>query len=176
LTKTLELRATQVGFAGETGTIWTCRRDGSWTASTVFNEDSKPNRSGKLTNEQLKRLATVLARHQFLALPDQLGTEPDVNPASVSISFGKKQTTCTFDPVQTLQTAKPKEAVPEEARAWDDFIAIEGAVRSLMSPPAEDVRQRSEADEASGIPSDAETRLEPDGLRKQPGISGSAER
>jgi hypothetical protein len=120
----LTLRDSQGGFAGYSGELWTISPDGHFTIAHFLNDKTaEPNWKRDLSPEQLKSLAQVLCRNHFLQLPNELGSKPEVNPHSLTLSFGKKQATLVFpagDP--------PHEITDPASRR---FIAIVSALRDL---------------------------------------------
>ncbi len=86
------LRDSQSGFAGNSGTIWTIEANGAWRSQTFLNANVRmPEHEGRFTKEQLATLARHLAQRDLLGLPDSIGVSPNVNPHTISVSFGKKE-------------------------------------------------------------------------------------
>ncbi len=90
----LTLRDSQGGFAGYSGELWTITPDGHFTIAHFLNDKTDaPYWQGNLTQAELKSLAHALCTNHFLQLPASLGGEPKVNPHSLTLSFGTKQST-----------------------------------------------------------------------------------
>lgn len=95
----LELRESQSGFAGVTGTRWTIAPDGRWTRAGFINDQVRPpDRQGRLSGQQLAELAGRLAQQGFTALPARLGQPPPINPRTLSIRFGTDETALVLHP------------------------------------------------------------------------------
>jgi hypothetical protein len=92
LKERLEVRETQSGFAGVTGTYWVIEPDGSWSTGQVMSwvkgGKGAPSATGKLTAAQLAELAKALARHDLARLPHD--GRPGGNPHVVTIRFGER--------------------------------------------------------------------------------------
>jgi len=97
----LKLREEQGGIApGLAGTVWTIKPDGHWQMTYFRTVDGKeqtlpaPRRQGILSQEQLTRIAEVLAEQNFHAIPERLGPDPEpgagVNPHRYILDFGDK--------------------------------------------------------------------------------------
>lgn len=85
----LELRESQSGFAGVTGTVWTVEPGGCWSRAAFLNDRVRPpEQRGRLSGKLLAELAGLLRDHGFAALPTQTGVPPPVNPHTRSIRFG----------------------------------------------------------------------------------------
>lgn len=99
LQSSLTLRDSQGGFAGYSGEVWTITPDGHFTIAHFLNDKvAEPSWQRDLSPSELKSLARVLCKNHFLGLPDSLGGEPKINPHSLTLSFGEKQTTLVLPP------------------------------------------------------------------------------
>ena len=92
LSAPLVVKDLQGGFAGETGRVWTISPDGGYTvARQIGLKVLEPDQQGRLTPEQWAQLKTLLDRMAVMALPPQLGGEPQVNAHRITISYGGMQ-------------------------------------------------------------------------------------
>jgi len=99
----LTLRDSQGGFAGYSGEVLTITPDGHFTIAHFLNDKiAEPHWQRDLTPAELKALAQVLCKNHFLKLPDSLGSEPKVNPHSLTLAFGTKQTTLVLPPASSI--------------------------------------------------------------------------
>ena len=74
LTAPLIVKDIQGGFVGQTGTVWTVAPDCSFTvARQTGPKTADPHKQGRLTPDQEKRLAALLARIELAALPSSSG-------------------------------------------------------------------------------------------------------
>jgi hypothetical protein len=95
----LVVKDLQSGFAGETGRVWTISPDGSYTvARQIGLKVLEPDQQGRLTPEQWTQLRTLLDRMAVMALPRQLGGEPQVNARRITISYGGMQSVLNLPP------------------------------------------------------------------------------
>ena len=124
LQSSLTLRDSQGGFAGYSGEVWTIAPDGHFTIAHFLNDKiAAPHRQRDLSLAELKSLARVLCKNHLLQLPDSLGSEPKVNPHSLNLSFGTKQTTLVLPP-----GTSPDEVSDPASR---NIIAVVNALRQL---------------------------------------------
>jgi hypothetical protein len=99
LSRVLEFRDGQSGFAGMTGTAWRVEPDGSCTVATFLNEKlQKTLRGGKLSEKQLAALAGHLAALDVAGLPNELGGFTGANPQVFALRFGDQTATATVAP------------------------------------------------------------------------------
>ncbi len=133
LQSTLTLRDSQGGFAGYSGEVWTITPNGHFTIAHFLNDRiAEPRWQRDLSQSELKSLARVLCKSHFLELPDSLGSEPKVNPHSLTLSFGKKQTTLVLP---AGKSSDEMTAPPENAQAWRNFAAVVKALQALAKNP-----------------------------------------
>jgi hypothetical protein len=96
LTAPLILKDLQGGFVGQTGTVWTIAPDCSFTVARQTGPNTAdPHKHGRLTPDQRKRLAALLARIELAAPPKQLGDAPQPNAHQITVSYG--QTRCVLN-------------------------------------------------------------------------------
>jgi hypothetical protein len=99
LSAPLVMQDLRSGFAGETGRVWTILPDGSYTvARQIGLKVLEPDQQGRLTPEQWAQLKTLLDRMALMALPRQLGGEPQVNARRITLSYGGKQSVLNLPP------------------------------------------------------------------------------
>jgi hypothetical protein len=96
----LQLREEQGGIAGTSVSTWTVEPSGPWSYTEALVRggkevpESRSEKKGTLTQEQLASLARVLAAEDLAGLPAQIGAEPSgVNPHSYTLTFGKVRST-----------------------------------------------------------------------------------
>jgi hypothetical protein len=129
LTAPLTVRDEERGFGVFWGTVWTVNQDGSWTSSRIERNIPYARGQGKLTADELKKLAKVLAEADPLTLPN-VG-QPVVNPHVVTVSFGPQTASLTFGVDQKLTPVNPAQPAPDFIGR---FSAVQSAVRSLIEP------------------------------------------
>lgn len=101
----LTLRDSQGGFAGFSGELWTLTPDGHFTIAHFLNDKTEaPYWQSDLSQAELKSVAQALSANRFLQLPASLGGEPKVNPHSLTLSFGNKQSTLALPPGEATGT------------------------------------------------------------------------
>ena len=99
LSAPLVLKDTQSGFAGETGNVWTIAPDCSFTvARQVGLNVLEPHKQGHLTAQQRTQLKEMLDRMTATALPEQLGSGPQVNARRITLAYGGKQSVLSLPP------------------------------------------------------------------------------
>ena len=99
LSAPLTLKDTQVGFAGETGTVWTITPDCCYTiARQIGLKTLDPYKQGRLTPEQQGQLKDLLDRIVAAGLPQQLGAGPQVNARRITLSYDGKDSVLTLAP------------------------------------------------------------------------------
>ena len=124
LTRALEVRDVQGGFAGFTGRVWTVDPAGRWTTGRVFNQKIDVEKKGELTKEQLAALAKELARHDLANLKSE--GKPTTNPHVVTIKFGDREATLNLGAGQPLPKPDPK------GGAAGRYAGIVKAVEALL--------------------------------------------
>ena len=91
MTAPLIVKDLQGGFVGQTGTVWTVAPDCSFTVARQTGPNTAdPHKQGRLTPEQEKRLARLLARIELASLPEQLGGAPQANAHQITVSHGQR--------------------------------------------------------------------------------------
>jgi len=99
LSAPLVLKDTQSGFAGETGNVWTIAPDCSFTvARQVGLNVLEPHKKGQLTAQQRKQLKEMMDRMTATALPEQLGSGPQVNARRITLAYGGQQSVLSLPP------------------------------------------------------------------------------
>jgi hypothetical protein len=99
LSAPLVLKDTQSGFAGETGNVWTIAPDCSFTvARQVGLSVLPPHKQGQLTAQQRTQLKEFLDRMTATALPEQVGSGPQVNARRITLDYGGKQSVLSLPP------------------------------------------------------------------------------
>jgi hypothetical protein len=99
LTVPLILKDLQGGFVGQTGTVWTIAPDCSFTvARQTGPSTAAPHKHGRLTPDQEKRLAALLARIELASLPEQLGGVPQPNAHQITVSCGRMHCVLNLPP------------------------------------------------------------------------------
>lgn len=127
----LILRDSQTGFAGESGQLWTVEPDGSWRRQSFLNQMVRePDRRGRFTEDQLRALASALAKYDLPGLPERIGKDPGVNPHVFAISFGKQQTALVGQGGATLPAADPQNAEAPAQRFAELVRVLRRAMQS----------------------------------------------
>ena len=117
MTAPLILKDLQGGFVGQTGTVWTIAPDCSFTvARQTGPSTADPHKHGRLTPDQEKRLAALLARIELASLPEQLGGAPQPNAHQITVSYG--QTLCVLNLPPAGGGADPRHATADPRAAW----------------------------------------------------------
>jgi hypothetical protein len=106
--KRLEVKLTQSGFAGESGSLWIIQPSGKWSRQDIVASEVQPVESqntGVLTKEQLDQLSRVLQQNDVGSLPERLGTNTRANPRRLAIQWGDKRievvTPADIDPLRS---------------------------------------------------------------------------
>lgn len=129
-TQTLVFRDGQYGFAGESGMQWTIEQDGAWKRQPFLNQDVRdPEAHGHLSAEEIKSLAGILAKHDLLGLPAELGQKPGVNPHVFALMFGNEKRSLTAIPGGTLPESDAQRPDAPEQR----FAAIARAIMKSLT-------------------------------------------
>jgi hypothetical protein len=132
LSAPLVVKDIQSGFAGETGKVWTILPDGSYTvARQIGLKVLEPDQQGRLTPEQWAQLKTLLDRMALMALPRQLGGEPQVNTRRITLSYGGKQSVLNLPPAGA-DPSGPRSAAGDDPTCLvlelaDDLRAMTGS-------------------------------------------------
>jgi hypothetical protein len=117
LTAPLILKDLQGGFVGQTGTVWTVAPDCSFTVSRQTGpKTADPHKQGRLTLDQEKRLAALLARNELAALPKQLGGVPQANAHQITVSYGQMR--CVLNLPPAGGSADPRRVSADPLAAW----------------------------------------------------------
>ncbi|MCK9913687.1 hypothetical protein MXD81_31345 [Microbacteriaceae bacterium K1510] len=90
----LEIRHTQSGIAGESGTQWTILPTGQWNVQRI--ESGKPvatHASGSLQPDQIETLKKVLNANHPSDLPATIGGYARANPQKITIRYGDHSST-----------------------------------------------------------------------------------
>jgi hypothetical protein len=99
LSAPLVLKDTQSGVAGETGNVWTIAPDCSFTvARQVGLNLLQPHKQGQLAPQQRLQLKQMMDRMAATALPQELGSGPQVNARRITLAYGGKQSVLTLPP------------------------------------------------------------------------------
>src|SRR4029077_4291641 len=128
----LVLKDTQSGFAGETGNVWTIAPDCSFTvARQVGLNVLQPHKQGQLNAQQRTELKEMLDRMTATALPEQLGSGPQVNPRRITLAYGGKQSVLVWPPgggdLGTLRAAAVDDATRLMLDVADQLKAMSGS-------------------------------------------------
>jgi len=116
LTAPLILKDLQGGFVGQTGTVWTIAPDCSFTvARQTGPSTAAPHKHGRLTSDQEKRLAALLARIDLASLPEQLGGVPQPNAHQITVSCGRMH--CVLNLPPAGGGAEPRHATADPLAA-----------------------------------------------------------
>ena len=132
LSAPLVLKDTQSGFAGETGNVWTIAPDCSFTvARQVGLSILDPHKKGQLTPQQQTQLKEMLDRMTATALPEQLGSGPQVNARRITLAYGGKQSVLSLPPgggdLSTLRAAAGDDATRLMLDVADRLKAMAGS-------------------------------------------------
>lgn len=134
--KDLEVRLTQSGFAGESGSLWTIEPSGRWSRQEIAGGEVQPvegQSTGVLDSRQMDRLLEVLRQNDFETLPDKVGSNARANPRRLTISWGEKRveivTSAGVDP-----TAAPPAESSDGERPESRAAAIARTVQELTEP------------------------------------------
>jgi hypothetical protein len=132
LSAPLELKVSQSGFAGVTGTVTTIEPDGTYRVSGFVNDMTRPPESeGKLQPEALDELARSLESRDFARLPAELGETPPVNAKTLTLRYGGHSTTLSLPPGTDLPAGTAARAGGPEG----DFAAIVQSIREAVGDP-----------------------------------------
>lgn len=123
----IELRDAQEGFVGVTGSVLTVEPDGSWHVARFLKEpgkeeEVKQTRSGKLTREQLSKLAQELSVKRYKELPAAIGNNPKINRHIFTIRFGEDAKNMFLRGRESIEEASPPRGDQEDA--WVRFSQI----------------------------------------------------
>ncbi|HSK39108.1 MAG TPA: hypothetical protein VK943_05005 [Arenibaculum sp.] len=130
LSAPLELKVSQAGFAGITGTVTTIEPDGGYRVSTFVNEMVRPPESeGRLPPEALQAIVRSLEAQDFSRLPDEMGEPPPVNAKTVTLRYGDRSAAMVLEPGADLPAAAA--ASGPESR----FAAIVQSVTRAVDAP-----------------------------------------
>jgi hypothetical protein len=127
LSHALEIRDTQGGFAGFTGTYYKVEPNGTWSMGKVFQQKLTEEKNGMVGKQELTRLAQALAKFDLATLSSQ--GKQGTNPHVVSVKFGK------VDATLSLPTAAPLPKVDPNAKKLageQRFTGIIEAVKEAM--------------------------------------------
>jgi hypothetical protein len=132
LSAPLVLKDTQSGFAGETGNVWTIAPDCSFTvARQVGLNVLEPHKKGQLTAQQRTQLKEMLDQMTATALPEQLGSGPQVNARRITLAYGGKQSVLSLPPgggdLGTLRAAAGDDATRLMLDVADRLKAMAGS-------------------------------------------------
>jgi hypothetical protein len=123
----LEVRLTQKGIAGETGTQWIVSPDGQWTAQRIQSGVAPETfAKGILSQENLATLRSALDRNQIDDLPPKLG-KLMANPQTLTVRFGNKAAVLSAPGATDMKATSGSGADIPENRLKD----IANTVRSL---------------------------------------------
>ena len=129
LTAPLILKDLQGGFVGQTGTVWTIAPDCSFTvARQTGPKIADPHKNGRLTSDQEKRLAALLARTELAALPKQLGGVPQANAHQITVSYGRML--CVLNLPPAGGSADPQRASADPLAAW--VVELGDALKDMI--------------------------------------------
>lgn len=99
LSAPLVLKDMQSGVAGETGNVWTIAPDCSFTVARQIGLNVlQPHKQGQLTPQQRLQLKQMMDRMTATALPEELGSGPQVNARRITLAYGGKQSVLTLPP------------------------------------------------------------------------------
>ncbi len=125
LTKPLEAEELQGGFAGNTGVHYSIAADGSWTSQTVFNKKLTPKDKGKLSKEELAKLAALLVTYDLATLPEKTGKATAANPRSIELTYGDQKASYIGQRPPELDAKNPA-GTPESrfAGIWQGLVGL----------------------------------------------------
>jgi hypothetical protein len=133
LGKPLEVRLTQAGIAGESGTQWLIEPTGKWTAQHI--ESGAPvvtYATGNLKPNEVGALRQILTSSDVGALPSTLGLSGRANPQKLTIRWGDHASTLVRPGGESLSdsddNAKLSPQLPEER-----MVSIARQVRKLTT-------------------------------------------
>src|SRR5437868_2609339 len=130
LTEKLKLLELQGGFTGYTGVQYSVAPDGSWTSESVFNKKITPKDKGKLSKEDLAKLADILKENDLAKLPAKSGKQPGANPRMIELDYGKKKASLIGQTAPQVDPKNPTGTVESRfAGIW------EGVTGSLTQAP-----------------------------------------
>jgi hypothetical protein len=114
----------QAGFGNYGGTYYVVEPDGAWSTGVVdiTGKKEKPKTEGKLTSEQLNKLAQTFANNDLDRLPP-LVTAPTGGPRMTIVTFGPRSTKLSLQ----LSKTYPQSTKAIAAR----YAAIEQVVKDL---------------------------------------------
>lgn len=127
LSAPLELKVSQSGFAGVTGTVTTIEPDGAYRVSSFVNDMTRPPESeGRLPPDDVREIARTLQARDFSHLPAELGETTPVNAKTVTLSYGGHSTTLSLPPGAEL----PAPRAPDSPEG--QFAAIVQSVEEAV--------------------------------------------
>lgn len=132
LAATLEVRNLAVGgFTGQpSGRVWRIHPDGAWEVVDVFGSGpDKAAAEGKLSADQVRVLATDLAKFGVLDLPAREGQAPaGGGRRELTVIFGEKVSTLTLH----LGAPLPEPRSAAEAGPVERFVGVLHAVKGAV--------------------------------------------
>lgn len=127
----LVLTDSQTGFAGTSGIRLTLEPEGGWKLQTFLNDELRPaEQTGRLTEDELRQLAAVMASMKFNRLGERMGKSPQVNPHELSMQWGERVKTLTLRGGEVPPTIQDGVEVTPEMR----FGAVLSELRKLCQP------------------------------------------
>ena len=125
LTHQLKVVQLQGGFAGFTGVQYTVAPDGAWTSESLFNQKATPKSKGKLTENDLMKLAATLAKYEIEKLPATSGKRPGANPRTITFEFAGKKMSLVGQTQPKLDASNPTGSVESRfAGIWDGVVGL----------------------------------------------------
>jgi hypothetical protein len=124
LKERFEVQLLQGGFPNYSGTYFAIEPDGSWSTGPVDvkGQKGKPKTEGKLTTEQLNRLAQTFASNDLARLPP-LVPDPLGGPKMTIVTYGFRNSKFSLQPNKTYPPASKAIA--------NRYAAIEQVVKDL---------------------------------------------
>ena len=124
LKERFELQLLQGGFANYTGTYYAIEPDGAWSIGPVDvkGQKGKAKTEGKLTTEQLDKLAQVFASNDLARLPP-LVPSPLGGPKMTIVAYGFRNSKFSLEPNKTYP--------PNLKAIANRYAAIEQTVKDL---------------------------------------------
>lgn len=131
----IEVRDTQSGFVGTTGTTLTIEADGAYVRSPLLLEQAgEPLASGVLAPEARAAIDRALEEHAFGSLPSQLGARPGANPHKIAMTVDGRTVTLVMATGLPSPGSKPGADDDPDIRR---FLAVLLVIREHTKPPAE---------------------------------------
>jgi hypothetical protein len=132
LKQVLEVRDSQSGFAGISGTVWRIEPDGRYVGARFANQiEGPPVLSGKLDPQTLARLAELLRSDAWQSLPAHLGEGDPVNVRTLSISQGARTVTLELPPPDPTT---PERLLPRSS-SESDSLKVFQVLRDALGAP-----------------------------------------